>query len=119
MWCKAISLAVDESGPYTRHEDASARTGDPASGKTFRIFLVPDSPEPGLTVKLEGAVVPDPTTGQVTATFDRNPQPSSSSLGLRFEGGVRSKTLGLTPGQARWRSVRLGRCEQRARGEAG
>lgn len=61
---------------------------DPASGRMFRMFLVAQGS--GVTVKLPGAIVPDPVTGQLTTSFDDNPQLPFSELRLRFKGGPRA-----------------------------
>jgi uncharacterized repeat protein (TIGR01451 family) len=42
---------------------------------------------PGVVVKLAGHVDPDPVTGQLTTTFDNNPQLPFSRLHLEFSGG--------------------------------
>jgi hypothetical protein len=51
------------------------------------MYLVIDSPRFGLNVKLPGEVKADPVTGQLTATFDYNPQLPVEDLTLRFRGG--------------------------------
>src|SRR5262249_1391111 len=43
----------------------------------------------GVTIKLAGRFDTDPQTGQVTATFDDNPQQPFSDLKLHFKGGSR------------------------------
>lgn len=43
----------------------------------------------GVTVKLAGRFDLDPQTGQITATFDENPQQPFSNLSLHFKGGER------------------------------
>jgi hypothetical protein len=45
---------------------------------------------PGVVVKLAGRVTPDPVTGQLSATFDDNPQLPFSRLHLEFKGGPRA-----------------------------
>lgn len=45
---------------------------------------------PGVVLKLPGKVEPDPVTGQLTATFDDNPQLPFSRLHLEFTGGPRA-----------------------------
>jgi hypothetical protein len=52
------------------------------------LYLVVDGP--GFTLKLPGRVSADASTGQLTATFDNNPQLPFSSLQLDFAGGPRA-----------------------------
>jgi hypothetical protein len=66
----------------------SPASDDPASGKMFRIFLVAEGF--GLSVRLEGAVVPDPATGRLVATFENTPEVAFSELRLHFKGGARA-----------------------------
>ncbi len=52
------------------------------------LYLVVESPRFGLTLKLAGEVRPDPNNdGQLTATFDNNPQVPFEDLVLHFRGG--------------------------------
>ena len=44
----------------------------------------------GVVIKLPGQVITDPTTGQITTTFDNNPQLPFSNLHLEFFGGPRA-----------------------------
>ena len=66
----------------------SQQSGDPASGKMFRFFLVAN--DQGVRLKLEGAVRADPVTGQLRATFASNPQVPVSAIRLAFKGGPRA-----------------------------
>ena len=59
-----------------------------ASGRMFRVFL--QAQGSGVQVKLAGSVVPDPVTGQLTATFENNPQLPFSNVHLQFVGGPRA-----------------------------
>ena len=59
-----------------------------ANGRMFRLFLTGQGA--GVRVKLAGSVVPDPVTGQLTATFDNNPQLPFSNLHLQLVGGDRA-----------------------------
>jgi hypothetical protein len=59
--------------------------GQPEPGKTYRVFQNLEGD--GLDVKLEGTAVPDPVTGQITATFDSLPQLPFSDATLHFRGG--------------------------------
>jgi hypothetical protein len=63
---------------------------DPASGQMYRLFLVAQNLERGVSIKLAGSIVPDATTGQLSATFDNNPQLPFSSLHLQFKSGPRA-----------------------------
>ncbi len=45
---------------------------------------------PGLVLKLPGEVDADPSTGQLTATFDNNPQLPFTNFHLEFKGGSRA-----------------------------
>jgi hypothetical protein len=44
----------------------------------------------GVTIKLAGKVSADPVTGQLTATFDENPQLPFTDLQVNFKGGPRA-----------------------------
>jgi hypothetical protein len=44
----------------------------------------------GVVVKLSGRVDPDPVTGQLTATFDNNPQLPFDHLRMQFKNGTRA-----------------------------
>jgi hypothetical protein len=57
------------------------------------LYLVVESERFGVTLKLPGEVRPDPTTGQLTATFDNNPQLPFEDLTLHFRGGGGRATL--------------------------
>jgi hypothetical protein len=51
------------------------------------LYLVVDDARTGVKLKLAGEVRPDPSTGQLTATFDDNPQLPFEDLELHFRGG--------------------------------
>ena len=59
-----------------------------AAGRMFRLFLTAQGS--GVRVKLAGSVVPDPVTGQLTTTFDNNPQLPFDNLHLQLRGGSRA-----------------------------
>ncbi|HEY4895528.1 MAG TPA: hypothetical protein VII01_05520 [Solirubrobacteraceae bacterium] len=52
-------------------------------------YIVVDDPNTGIVVKIPGNLTPDPQTGQITGTFDNNPQFPFSELKLHFKGGPR------------------------------
>lgn len=62
-----------------------ARQTDNPFGSLLAIYLVARGP--GVVVKLAGHVEADPLTGQLTTTFDNNPQLPFSSFRVRFKGG--------------------------------
>jgi hypothetical protein len=67
-----IYLAAQEENPF---------------GSLLALYLVVDNQRFGITLKLAGEVKADPSTGQLTATFDYNPQVPFEDLTLHFRGG--------------------------------
>jgi len=65
-----------------------AKPHDNPSNSLLGLYLVAQGD--GVTVKLAGSASPDPKTGQLTATFDDNPQLPFSHLHLHFFGGPRA-----------------------------
>ncbi len=65
-----------------------AAQNDNPFNTTLAIYIVARGP--GVIVKLPGKVEPDPVTGQLTATFDDNPQLTFSHLRLHFNDGPRA-----------------------------
>ncbi len=66
----------------------SQLSDDPQSGRMYRLFLVVAGA--GVRIKLEGSVKADPVTGQLTATFDENPQLPFEELRVVLNSGPRS-----------------------------
>jgi hypothetical protein len=85
----AKSPLIEEtlSGGIFVREQAS---NDPESGDLFRIALVLESPERGISVRLPGQIKADARTGRLTAVFANNPQMPVSELNLQFKGGPRA-----------------------------
>jgi hypothetical protein len=75
---------------------APQESRDPAGGKTYRIFFDAASTRYGVDVRLEGKVAADPTTGQLTATFEGAPQVAFSSVTLNFDGTASHGTPALS-----------------------
>jgi hypothetical protein len=63
-------------------------------GSLLVVYLVAEGQ--GVVIKLAGRVEPDPTTGQLTATFSENPDLPFSDLKVHFDGGPRA-TLSTPP----------------------
>jgi len=59
-------------------------------GSDYAIYLTVEEPGIGVIFKLAGKVMPDPVTGQITSTFEDNPQLPFTDLDLKFFGGGRS-----------------------------
>jgi hypothetical protein len=80
---------VDETGPGEALEGTIylAEQGNNPFGSLLALYLAIENPRYGLEVKLAGKVDLDPTTGQLTATFDHNPQLPVEELILNFRGG--------------------------------
>ncbi len=67
------------------------------------IYLVAKGP--GIIIKLPGKIEMDQTTGQVTATFDDNPQLPFSNLHLEFKSGARAPLVTPTCGTYKTHAV--------------
>jgi hypothetical protein len=52
------------------------------------LYIVARVPQKGVMVKLAGQVTPDPATGQLTTTFNGNPQLPFSKFSLKFNQGA-------------------------------
>lgn len=66
----------------------SAYVGQSLPGAKYRLFV--DAYGFGIKIRLTGVVGPDPRTGQITATFNDNPQLPFSDFELDFAGGPRA-----------------------------
>ncbi len=65
-----------------------ARPNDNPFGTLLSIYLVARGP--GVVIKLPGRVDADPISGQLSTTFDNNPQLPFSDLHVAFKGGSRA-----------------------------
>ncbi len=63
---------------------------DPTSGDEYRIFVDAESARYGVSVRLLGKVSANPTSGQLTTTFDGTPQVPFTSFRLAFDPGARA-----------------------------
>jgi hypothetical protein len=83
----ATTPLLDESlsgSVYIRSQNSS----DPESGEMYRIALVLENKERGLSIRLPGQIRADKETGRLVATFDENPQLPVSDVELRFKEGA-------------------------------
>lgn len=60
---------------------------NPLSGNEYRIFLDAESAARGLSIRLLGNIVADPTTGQLTATVREAPQLPFTQVQVKLNGG--------------------------------
>jgi hypothetical protein len=67
-----------------------ASQGENPFGSLLALYIAAFDPETGVVVKLAGQVSANPVTGQLTATFDNNPQLPFEDLKLDFHGGPRA-----------------------------
>jgi hypothetical protein len=67
-----------------------AAQGDNPFNSLLALYILIDDEETGIVAKLPGKVTPDPKTGQLTASFENNPQVPFEDLTLNFRGGPRS-----------------------------
>ena len=63
---------------------------DPLSGELFRIALEIRSDDDGVDIKLPGSLSINPTTGQITTSFDQLPQLPFEAVSLHFKQGARA-----------------------------
>ncbi len=59
-------------------------------GELYDLYLAVEEPVSGVLVKLAGEVQANPVTGQLTTTFDNNPEQPFTNLELEFFGGLRA-----------------------------
>jgi hypothetical protein len=85
---------VEINSPLIDHQlDGSvflATQGTNPFNSLLALYIAVSDPETGLVVKLPGKVEPDPITGQLTTTFDNNPQLPFTNLQLDLKQGSRA-----------------------------
>ncbi|HEX5928321.1 MAG TPA: hypothetical protein VFY48_02920 [Solirubrobacterales bacterium] len=70
-----------------------AQQGSNPFNSLLALYLVIDSPDKGILIKLAGKVSPDPNTGRLTVSFDENPQAPIANVKLNFAGGNRAALI--------------------------
>jgi hypothetical protein len=79
------------TGPRPLHGSVFlAEPFDNPFGSLVSIYLAIEEEELGLVAKLAGKVIPDPSSGRLTATFEENPQLPLEEIKLRFFEGARA-----------------------------
>ena len=66
----------------------SAFVGQPLPGDRYRLFVTLEGR--GVSIRLKGSVRPDPSTGQLTATFQSNPELPFDTFDVDLEDGPRA-----------------------------
>jgi hypothetical protein len=61
--------------------------GGPITAPPYTMYLNAESTRYGVDVRLQGTATPNPTTGRLTATFEKNPEQPFSNAILKFTGG--------------------------------
>jgi hypothetical protein len=70
-----------------------AKQGDNPFGNLLTIYMVAENAELGVLIQAAGKVEPDPSTGQITTTFDDLPQLPFSHFHLHFREGPRAPLI--------------------------
>ena len=78
---------VDHNGVLSGNIYLGKPASGPITGPPYTIYVTGESAEYGVGLVQEGVVNPNPSTGQLTATFAENPQSPFSSFVLHFNGG--------------------------------
>jgi hypothetical protein len=65
-----------------------AFVGQPLAGDMYRLFVTLEGR--GVSIRLKGSVRPNPSTGQLTATFANNPEQPFETFDVDFEDGPRA-----------------------------
>ena len=63
------------------------------SGSLVALYIVAKNPETGVLVKLAGKVTPNPVTGQLTTTFENNPQVPFDRFNFHFREGAQAPLI--------------------------
>jgi hypothetical protein len=83
----ALEVPTLPPGSLTGNMYLGNPNGGSITGPPYTMYLNAESARYGVDVRLEGSVVPDETTGRLTASFTKNPEQPFSSIKLTFKGG--------------------------------
>ncbi len=93
----ALNVPGLPNGSLTGAAYLGAPESGPITGPPYTLYVVANSKRYGVSVRIKGEVTPNEQTGQLTATFNENPEQPFSSLVLKFKGGALATTAnGLT-----------------------
>ena len=82
----AVTIETDlPPGSLTGNVYLGSPGGGPITAPPYTIYLDAESPRYGVSVRLQGAVTPNPATGRLEVTFANNPQLPFSELRLTPE----------------------------------
>jgi hypothetical protein len=79
--------------------------GEPITGPPYTIYVDAESPRYGVSVRLQGEVSPNPSSGRLEITFLNNPQQPFSDFILKSKGGPQAplaNPLACGIGQTEW-----------------
>jgi len=83
----SIFIAQPYENPFPEPEK-----GHPG-GTLVALYVVARNPETGVLVKLAGKVAPNPVTGQLTTTFENNPQLPFDHFNFHFREGAQAPLI--------------------------
>jgi hypothetical protein len=87
----SVALETDlPPGSLTGNVYLGSPGGGPITSPPFTIYLVAQNTNLDVSVRLQGLVTPNPTTGRLEVTFANNPQLPFSELRLTMNGGPRA-----------------------------
>jgi hypothetical protein len=81
----SLNVPTLPNGSLTGSVYLGGPNSGPITGPPYKMYVVANSQEFGISVRLLGEVVPNETTGQVTTFFNNPPEQPFSNLALHFE----------------------------------
>ncbi|MFI4993143.1 MAG: hypothetical protein ACHQCH_05950 [Solirubrobacterales bacterium] len=75
---------------YLGQNENTKGEAEPIAGPPYTMYIDAESARYGVSVRLKGSVVPNETTGRLTATFAENPEQPFSKLVMSFTGGPKA-----------------------------
>jgi len=84
----AVEVPGLPAGALTGHVYLGKPSAGPITGPPYTIYIDAESARYGQALRLKGSVIPNPTTGRLTATFSENPEHPFSAFKLNFTAGA-------------------------------